>query len=161
MIFTKSLKYEDIKNNLNKDTDIISIIGCETCVRTSGSGGQEKMRELALKLREDGYAVKDGFMVPSACTPKVTFAKLNKDINTIISLACSAGTSNIERYFSEYKIIETTEDIGLMITDSDKKTIKVTMPYKGHEDEASKEYELYTGNKKDTANELPILEVEK
>ncbi|MDD2402495.1 MAG: hypothetical protein PHI90_09400, partial [Clostridia bacterium] len=161
MIFTKALKYEDIKKGLDKDNDIITIIGCETCVRVAGSGGEEKMKELALKLRSDGYNVKDGFMVPTACTPKISFAKLSKDVNTIVSLACSAGSSNLERSYPEYKIIETTEDIGLMITNTDKNIIKVTMPYEGHEDEAGKEYDFYTGNKRDNDNELLFSEVRK
>lgn len=161
MIFTKALKYEDIKKNLDKDSDIITIIGCETCVRVAGSGGQEKMKELAINLRNEGYNVLDGFMVPSACTPKIFLAKLNKDVNTIISLACCAGTSNLERCYSGYKIIETTEDIGLMVTDTDKEIIKVTMPYENHKDEIGNEYDFYTGNKRTSGNELLKVEVEK
>ncbi|WP_461204981.1 hypothetical protein [Clostridium sp. DL1XJH146] len=161
MIFTKALDYEDIKVNLNKEEDIITIIGCETCVRVAGSGGQEKMKELALQLRKDGYNVKDGFMVPSACTPKVLFAKLSKDVNTIISLACGAGTANIGRSFEGYKIIESVEDIGLMVTDTKKEIIKITMPFKKDSCEVGKEYEVITGNKNDSDNGLPIMEVVK
>ena len=161
MIFTKALKYEDIIKNIDIDNDVITIIGCETCVRVAGSGGEEKMKELAMKLRSEGYNVKDGFMVPSSCTPKVLYAQLSKDVNTIISMACSAGTSNVIRCFPEYKVIETTENIGLMITDTDKNIIKVTMPYESHEDELGMEYECCTGNKKDNNYGLLVLEVEK
>lgn len=159
MIFTKALKYEDITKNIDKDNDIITMIGCETCVRVAGSGGQEKMRELAMKLRNDGYNVKDGYMVPSACTPKVYFAKLDEDVNTIISLACSAGNFNLERIYPDYKVIATIKDIGLMVTDTDKNIIKVTMPYADSENEIGKEYETITGNRNDNDSGLPIMEV--
>lgn len=158
MIFTKALPYDEIKRNLDK-SDVITIIGCESCVRASGCGGEEKMRELALKLRKDGYNVEDGFMVPGSCSPKVLFAKLGKNINTIVSLACSAGMSNILRYYPNCKIVATTTDIGLMVTDSDKKILKVTMPYRGHEKETGKEYGLCTGEKLDSEN-LPVMKSE-
>jgi hypothetical protein len=159
MIFTKALPYQEIKEHLDKN-DLITIIGCESCVRTSGSGGEAKMKELALKLRKDGYHVIDGFMVPSACTPKVLYAKLGKNINTIISLACSAGTANMQRCFANYKIVETTVDIGLMVSNSEQKVIKVTMPYQEHRNEQGKEYEIYTGKKMDS-NKLLVMEAEK
>lgn len=159
MIFTKALPYNDIKRKLDK-SDVITIIGCESCVRVSGCGGEEKMQELALKLRKDGYNVVDGYMVPSSCTPKLLFAKLGKNINTIISLACSAGLSNIKRYYSNYKIVETTTDIGLMVTDSDQKILKVTMPYQEHKNERGNEYGLCTGKAMDS-KKLLIMEAEK
>jgi len=145
MIFTKSLDIEDIKKDLDKDNDVIAIIGCETCVRVSGSGGDEKMKELALKLRSDGYNVKEGFMIPTACTPKIFLAKPGRSVNTILSLACSAGTSNLERELSQYKVVRTTEDIGLMIHDTVTEAIKITMPYDSHKDEKGNEYEAHTG----------------
>jgi hypothetical protein len=159
MIFTKALPYSEIKQYLDKN-DVITIIGCQSCVRASGCGGEAKMKELALKLRKDGYNVKDGFMVPSSCTPKVLFAKLGKNINTIISLACSAGMSNIQRYFATYKIVATTIDIGLMVSDSDQKVLKVTMPYQEYRNEQGKEYGLCTGEKMNSPK-LLVMEAKK
>lgn len=160
MIFTKALTYKDIEDKLDKN-DVITIIGCESCVRSSGSGGEERMRQIALKLRADGFNVKDGYMVPGACTPKVLFTKLGRDTTAVISLACSAGTSNINRYFGKYKVVEATRDIGLMLMDSDKKVLKVTMPYQGSQDEMGKEYKLCTGEKTDSDNNIPVMEVTK
>ncbi|MGI6588564.1 MAG: hypothetical protein ACOX2N_07335 [Peptococcia bacterium] len=161
MIFTKALKYEDIKKELDKEHDIITIFGCETCVRVAGSGGEEKMKELALKLRSEGFQVVDGFMIPAVCTPKIFLAKLNKDVNTLIALACSAGFANLQRSYPEYKVVETTENIGLMVTDTEKNIIKVTIPYKNHEDEVGQEYDCETGKKRKSKQGLPIMEVEK
>lgn len=159
MIFTKSLDVEDIKKKLDKDNDVIAIIGCETCVRVSGTGGDEKMKELALRLRSEGYTVKEGFMVPTACTPKIFLAKPDRSVNTILSLACSAGTSNLERELSQYKVVGTTEDIGLMIHNTDTELIKITIPYGEHEEERGKEYEAHTGAAKKSEAKTAKVEV--
>ncbi|MCH3918027.1 MAG: hypothetical protein LKE40_11370 [Spirochaetia bacterium] len=151
MIFTKALPYEQIKQQLDARADVIMIIGCESCVRASGCGGEEKMKELALRLRKDGFDVRDGYMVPGSCSPKVLFAKVGKDVNTIVSLACSAGLSNVKRYFSgRCKIVSTTVDVGLMVSDSEVEKLQVTIPYKGHEAETEHAYGLYTGKPVDT-----------
>lgn len=161
MIFTKSLEYQDIVKNIDIANDVITIIGCESCVRVSGSGGEHKMRELALSLKNDGYNVKDGFLVPSSCTPRVLFAKLSKDVNTVISLACGAGTANVMRCFPQCKVIEATKNIGLMVDNTDKDILKVTMPYKDFEDELGKEYETHTRIKKASDDALLISGVVK
>ncbi len=159
MIFTKALEYEDIRKNIDKDNDVITIIGCETCVRVAGSGGQEKMKELAMQLMSDGYNVKDGFMVPTACTPKIFLAKLGRDVNTILSLACEAGSANLERSYPEYKVVQTIKDVGLMVADTDKEVLKVTMPYKGSENETGREFKAFIGDRNENDNSLPIMEM--
>jgi len=148
MIFTRNIDIEDIKKELDKENDVIAIIGCETCVRVSGAGGDKKMRELARQLRDDGYKVKEGFMIPTACTPHIFLIKPEKSVNTILSLACSAGTSNLEREFPNYRIVGTTEDIGLMVHDTHTETLTITMAYDGHEDEIGNTYEASTGKAK-------------
>ncbi|MBF9018399.1 MULTISPECIES: hypothetical protein [unclassified Oceanispirochaeta] len=157
MIFAKALKYEDIIKNLDRENDVISMLGCETCVRVAGCGGRKAMKELALKLREDGFNVKEGFLVPTACNPKITFAKLDKEINTVVSMACSAGGSNIKRLFPECKLIESSEDVGLMVSDTDKKVLKITKPFKKFEHETGFEYETLTGIKLESNDNLPIM----
>lgn len=157
MIFTKALKYEDITKNLDRENDVISMLGCETCVRVAGTGSREAMKKLALKLREDGFNIKDGFLVPTACNPKLCFAKLSTDINTIVSMSCSAGSSNMMRLFPECKLVEVSEDAGLMITDTDKKIIKITMPYQKFKNEKGFEYEAFTGKKLAENDNLPVM----
>lgn len=159
MIFTKALKYEDITHELDKDEDVISIIGCETCVRVAGAGGQEKLVSLAKKLIEDGYNFKEGYLVPTACTPKVYFAKPHEKVNTIISLACEAGSANIERIYEDYKVIETVQDVGLMCEDAEKHVLKITLPCTD-KNEHGKEYELHTGKKLEDDDNLKFKEVE-
>jgi hypothetical protein len=159
MIFTKALEYEDIRKSLDKDNDVITMIGCETCVRVAGSGGQERMKDLALKLRSDGYNVKDGFMVPTACTPKIFLAKIARNVNTIVSLACEAGSANLERSYPEYKLVQTIKDVGLMVADTDKKVLKVTLPYQVSDNEVGREFKLFTGERNENDNSLPIMEM--
>ncbi|MFA6866076.1 MAG: hypothetical protein WCR54_01000 [Clostridia bacterium] len=161
MIFTKSKKYEDITSKLDKDNDAIAIIGCETCVRTAGSGGEAKLVSLAKQLKKDGYNVVEGFMIPSTCTPKTYFADVDSKVNTIVSLACSAGSSNMKRYFPTCKLVESIDDIGLMVTDSKKEIIKVSMPYADYKNEVNNEYDFYTGAKRDTNDTLTNMEVDK
>ena len=145
MIFTQAFNYEDILAGLDKETDCIALIGCETCVRVAGSGGQEKLKQLAMQLRTDGYQVKDGFMVPTACTPKLANIHLAREINTILSLACSAGTSNLRRWFPGCKVIETIQDVGLMIENARTKTLQITLPYEAFKEQEGKAFAAFTG----------------
>lgn len=161
MLFSNSLEYEKITSNLDKENDIITIIGCNTCIRVSGAGGPDKMRELAMKLRNDGYNVKDGFMLPITCMEPYLFTvKLKPEVNTIVSLACTAGTSNIKRNFPDHKIVETVDNIGLIIADANKGVLKIAMPYKKHEDKLGAEYPLGSDGKNRMSKEQIPVKVE-
>ena len=144
MIFTKPLSYNEIKKELTKE-DVITMISCQACARASGSGGEENMRELALKLRSDGFNVKDGYTINAVCTPKVLQAKLDKEVNTVITMSCSAGVSNVSRMLSVSKVVGTSTDIGLMTVNTNKKVLKVEMPYESSKDEKDKEYQMFSG----------------
>lgn len=157
MILTKSLSYEDITKNLNKEKDVIAIIGCNTCIRVAGAGGPEKLKDLAMKLRNDGYSVKEGFMLPIACMEPYLFtAKLANEVNTIISLSCSAGFSNIKRNYPEIKIIETVDDIGLMVADANKGILKLISPYEKYKDKTGSEYVICSDAKELEGENLPM-----
>jgi len=144
MIFTKTLTYDEIKNNLNKD-DVIAIIGCSSCARIAGSGGENQMKDLAMHLRGEGFNVKEGFSINTLCTPKVLQAKLNGKVNTVITLSCSAGNSNVIQLFSNQKVVNGCSDVGLMSANRKEETVKVAMPYAGYEDTKGKTYKMFTG----------------
>jgi len=144
MIFTKANEYENIISQLDKN-DFITIISCSSCARIAGTGGEKPMKQLALRLRKDGYQVVDGYTINTVCTPKVFQAKIGKKVNTLISLTCSAGTCNLEKLFEGYKVVEATRDIGLMSADNKKKTVRVEVPYEGYEHIKGQEYEMFTG----------------
>jgi len=146
MIFSKIVPYEEIIKKLDKKEDKIAIISCNTCARTCGNGGISKLNELGLRLIRDGYYVTDEAVILYACSePILREAKLDLEANTIIVLSCSAGWASLTRNFPDKKVLQVTEDIGLVMTDTDKEIFKVIMPYKNHESEMGKEYRINTG----------------
>lgn len=160
MIFSNSLKYEELTSQLDKDNDVITIVGCNTCIRVSGAGGPDKMKELALKLRKDGYNVKDGFMLPIACMePYLATLKLAQQTNTIVVLACTAGVSNIRRNYPHLKVVETVDNIGLIVADTNKGVVKVAMPYKNHKHKLGEEYPIGSDGKNKMPNKQIPIEV--
>ncbi len=144
MIFTKALTYDEIKQKLDKD-DVISIIGCSSCARVAGTGGEEQMEDLAKNLRKDGYNVQEGFSINTVCTPKVFQARLNRKVNTIITMACSAGFANVSSIFADKKIITSSDDIGLMAADIKNETIHVAVPFEKHKETKGEKFKMYSG----------------
>lgn len=144
MIFTETLTYDEIKKHLNKD-DVIAIIGCSSCARLSGTGGEEKMKDLAMHLRGEGFNVKEGFSINTVCTPKVLQAKLNPKVDTVITLSCSAGNSNATQIFAEYKVVSGCSDVGLMTANKNEETVKVAMPYDNYKETKGNTYKMFTG----------------
>lgn len=154
MIFGKGLPIEEVEKNLNKESDVIAIIGCQACARASGYGGPVKMKDMALKLRADGYNVKEGFTILYSCTPKALFAKLDKEVNTVISVSCGAGADNIARLFPNVKSMGSSQDVGLAPGSTKLGLLKVTMPFADFKEEMGKEFGMGVGDEKDTHNEL-------
>lgn len=112
---TKAVKYEKLKEMLKKE-DVISIISCNTCVRLSETGGEIKMEELAVKLRNDGFNVRDGFLITMPCQDKyMDSVTITPDIDTLVMLACTSGCANAHMYFPNKKIIYALEDRGMII----------------------------------------------
>lgn len=146
MIFTKSRNYEEITKKLDKN-DVISVIGCSSCARVSGTGSNEVMQNLALKLMDDGYNVVEGYSINTMCTPKVFQAKLDEKVNTIITMSCSAGSSNVNQIHANKKVITTCEDIGLMEADTKERTIKIVKTYEGHGATQGQKFRMFTGEK--------------
>ncbi|PAB56504.1 hypothetical protein [Anaeromicrobium sediminis] len=161
MIFTNSLKYGDVVSKLDKEKDTITIVGCNGCVRASGAGGPEKMKELALKLRSDGCNVVDGYMLPVTCVESYIYkAKLSPNVNTVIALTCSAGFFNIKKNFSHVKVVESVEDIGLLVADANTGIIKVVMPYEKHKDKLGEEYIMGSDGKDKVVEKQIPMELE-
>ena len=115
---TRAVKYETIIDQLDKKNDVISLISCNTCVRLAKTGGQEKMRSLALKLREDGFNVKDGFLITLPCWDScLENVQLHPSVNTVILLTCSCGEAAFETLFPNRKVIAALLDRGMLIED--------------------------------------------
>lgn len=144
MVFTKLKSYENIIEQL-EPSDIITLISCTSCARKAGSSGEDRMKTLAMKLRENGFEVAGGYNINAVCTPKVIQARIDKKVNTLIIMACTAGTSNYKHYFKDYKIIDAVDDIGLMSANVKQHSVKVELPYGKTMDEKGKMYQMFTG----------------
>lgn len=144
MIFTESLTYDELKKQLDKD-DVIAILGCQICARVSGTGGKKQMADLVRHLRGDGFNVKEGFAVNAVCTPKVLQAKLDGKVNTVITMACSSGCSNVSQFYKNMKVVSSCADVGLMSANTKNKTVKVAMPYERYRESKGQVYKMFTG----------------
>jgi len=112
---TKPLKYEQIKEQLKKE-DNISIISCNTCVRLSETGGESKLKEMAMALRKDGFKVLDGYLITMPCQDHyMNNIHMSPLIDTIVMLCCTAGCSNASTLFPGKKVVTTLEDRGMII----------------------------------------------
>ena len=70
------------------------------------------MKELAEKLRKDGYEIVDVDLIGTPCDAD----QLNKSQlhgNTQIVLACDAGVYNLRKLFPKHKIIGANKTIGI------------------------------------------------
>jgi len=115
---TRALKLDVIKEHLDKDADTITLISCNTCVRLAKTGGRQKMAQMAEKLREEGYRVRDGFLVTVPCWDHcMENVKIQPDINTIIVLGCSCAYANIKTHFPDRKIVSAIMDRGTVVQD--------------------------------------------
>jgi len=115
---TRAVKYEAIAEQLDKEKDIISLVSCNTCVRLAKTGGAEKMRELALKLREDGYQVNDGFLITLPCWDHcLDNVTLHSTVNAVVVLGCSCACANLAARFPGVKLVPAVVDRGTLVED--------------------------------------------
>ena len=115
MIITTRKPYGMIKSKLNKK-DKIGIVSCNSCARMCETGGKKAMRELAERLKKDGFNVVDTDLIGIACD----FDRLKKDEligDTTIVLACDAGVYNLKKLFPKRKIIVALTTLGLGVWD--------------------------------------------
>ena len=115
---TRALKLDVIAESLDKQKDTITIISCNTCVRLAKTGGRQKMAQMADKLRQEGYDVRDGFLITVPCWDHcIENVKIQPDINTIIVLGCSCAFANIKTDFPDRKIVSAIMDRGTVVQD--------------------------------------------
>jgi hypothetical protein len=111
MIITESKPFGMIKAQLNKK-DKIGIVSCNSCVRICETGGKEAMKELADRLKKEGFNVVDMDLIGMACD----FDQLKKDElkgDITIALACDAGVYNLKKLFPNRKIVQALDTVGL------------------------------------------------
>lgn len=111
MIITESKPFGMIKAELKKE-DKIGIVSCNSCVRICETGGKEAMKELADRLKKEGFNVVDMDLIGMACD----FDQLKKDElkgDVTIVLACDAGVYNLKKLFPNRKIVRALDTVGL------------------------------------------------
>jgi len=142
---TQRLPLEEIEAKLAK-TDRIAIISCNTCVRFCGTGGLEKMEELASQLRKDGFTVVDELLVTAACIRDYTErARLSKSINKVIALTCDAGWTSIKQALPGVEVIKANETLGIMIVSPSKGVLKLMKAFEKYKKREGDEFGLLTG----------------
>jgi hypothetical protein len=115
---TRAVKYEAIIGQLAKNLDNISLVSCNTCVRLAKTGGADKLKQLALQLKHDGYNVRDGFVITLPCWDHCLHnVVLHPLVNTVIVLGCSCACANIAVKFPGLKIIPAVTDRGTVVED--------------------------------------------
>ena len=103
--------YGLLKQQLNKK-DKIGIVSCNVCALMCETGGEKAMKNLANRLKKDGFNVVDMDLIGTACN----YDMLKKDElhgDVTIVLACDAGVYNLKKLFPKRKIIPALETIGL------------------------------------------------
>jgi len=115
MIVTKQKPYGLVKPKLKK-SDKIGIVSCNACARMCETGGEKAMKELAAKLKKDGFTIVDTDLIGVACDfDQLKKEELNGDVTIV--LACDAGAYNLYKLFPKRKIIPALDTIGLAAWD--------------------------------------------
>jgi len=145
---TQARSLDELKSELSK-ADRIALISCNTCVRFCGTGGVERMEELAFQLRKEGYSVTDQVLVTAACICDYTQrARLSPGITKVIALACDCGWTSIRRALPNVDVIKANRTLGIMIVSPSKGVIKLMKTYEAYKDRLGDEFELLTGKPK-------------
>jgi hypothetical protein len=111
MIVTSCKPYGVVRGMLKKWKKI-GIASCNSCARACETGGKEKMDELALRLRQDGFNVVDTELLPMACNVDAA-KKPNYQADYLIALACDSGVCTLQSLFPGKVVVPALDTIGL------------------------------------------------
>jgi hypothetical protein len=114
MVITKARKYEEIKAQLKKNEKVL-VMSCNSCVRFTGTGGEEKMLQLAQKLKNDGFQIIGTALIGAACIKEMFREKAKADV--IVMISCDAGIYNVENELKPKKIVKALETLGIGVRD--------------------------------------------
>lgn len=114
MVITLAKEYDEIKKQLEKN-DKIWVMSCNSCVRVIGTGGEDKMIQLADRLKKDGFQVVGTSLYGTACIKEIVKEKIDPD--TIVMLACDAGVYNIDHILKPNKMVKALSTLGIGVRD--------------------------------------------
>jgi hypothetical protein len=145
---TQPVDLKEVEAQLTK-SDRIAVISCNTCVRFCGTGGIERMDDVAERLREDGFSVSDTVLVTAACVRDYTErSRLSSGITKVVALTCDAGWSSIKQALPKVDVIKANETLGIMIVSPSKGVLKLAKSYEKHRDRLGDEFGILTGDPK-------------
>jgi len=100
-----------IKSQLKK-SDKIELVSCNACVKFCETGGEEKMAEMAQRLKRDGFNVVNTDLIGMACVLDLVKKQSFKG-DVLIVFTCDAGVFNIEKLAKGKKVIPALDTIGI------------------------------------------------
>lgn len=121
----RTMSYDELKGVLGKD-DRIVIWSCDTCAKAShGFGGEGAMKDLAARLRNDGYDVRREELMVASCYYDGIRARKEQwiasgeydEIDVIIPLACQEARAAMTILFPDKTIIDDSRTAGLGVLD--------------------------------------------
>lgn len=145
---TEARDIKEIEQQLTKG-DRIAIISCNTCVRFCGTGGAEKLDEIAHRLRQDGFSVTDQILLTAACVRDYTErSRLSTGITKVVALTCDGGWTSIKQALPNVEVIKANKTLGIMIVSPSKGVLKLMKTYDNYKNRLGDEFGLLTGELK-------------
>ncbi|RJS84876.1 5,10-methylenetetrahydrofolate reductase [Candidatus Bathyarchaeota archaeon] len=124
MIITQQKPFEEVLEML-KPFRKIFVMGCGTCATTCQTGGEEQVKEMAEKLKNEGKEITGTVVVESPCDARLLrrdTRKVRSEIESaevILCMACGAGVQTVVEHIKKItvpcldtKFIGETERIG-------------------------------------------------
>jgi hypothetical protein len=145
---TQPLDIKEIEAQLTK-SDRIAVISCNTCVRFCGTGGINRLDQVAERLREDGFSVSDTVLLTAACVRDYTErSRLSSGITKVVALTCDGGWTSLQQALPNVEVIKANETLGIMIVSPSKGVVKLAKSYEKHRPRLGEEFALLTGKPK-------------
>lgn len=117
MIVTDRKPYGIVRGMLKKYKKI-GIISCNSCARVCETGGQERMDEMAERLKKDGFNVVGTELVPMACNLDAVKRRENEG-DFLVVLACDSGVFTVQSLFPSKIVIPALDTVGLGARDGE------------------------------------------
>jgi ferredoxin len=100
MIITEKKEYKKILESL-KGMDDIYVVGCGRCATSCSTGGEEQVKEMAVKLEKDGKSISGSFVIEAPCDERLVnrFARDERSkiekADALLVLGCGAGVQTV------------------------------------------------------------------
>jgi ferredoxin len=117
MIVTSGKPYGIVRGMLKKWKKV-GLISCNSCARVCETGGQEKMEELAERLKKDGFDVVSMDLVPMACNLDAVKRRESTGALLVV-LACDSGVFTVQSLFPKKIVVPALDTMGLGARDGE------------------------------------------